>query len=124
MEKGKIVADGPIDEVIAAYNDSVVVGAAADDEVAQARAIQIAQDRVAAGEHVPLNMEEQALRAALRAVPGDALMLRRLCEVLIAQDKPVPPELEMEALAALIQSNPDNTTMIERLAVLRAQHSN
>jgi hypothetical protein len=55
-------------------------------------------------------------------VPGDALMLRRLCEVLIAQNKPVPPALEMEALEALIQTNPDNVTMVERLATLRAQH--
>jgi ABC-type polysaccharide/polyol phosphate transport system ATPase subunit len=123
LEKGKMLADGEIAAVIAQYQDTLVMRAAADDQEALQRALALSQQLVRQGEAVPLALEEQSLRAALKIQPGDAPMLMRLCQVLMLQGKPVPAAYEIEALEAAARVHPDDAAMAGRLRQLRAAES-
>lgn len=119
MEQGRIIADGPIREVIDVYHRTVAENAAKGDDESQLKVLQLAQESVARGDDVPVFLEEQSLWVAIRVDPGDPNKLQRLCRLLGDQGKPVPRELEIETLEAVLKASPDDRRSIERLAQLR-----
>lgn len=111
LQHGRVVASGAMKDVVAAYFDSVVEGARQGNEQHLTTAFAVAQDLARHGESVPPAIEEQALIAALRQVPGDRMMSIRLCQLLRMQGKPIPDALqafELEpAQASATQPNAD-----------------
>ncbi|MDO8289822.1 MAG: ABC transporter ATP-binding protein [Parvibaculum sp.] len=119
LEQGRIMADGPITEVIAAYHQSVAESAASDDEESGMRMLQLVRESVQRGETVPIHIEELALWHAIKLSVGDPAMLQRLCKLLSEQGKDVPVDLEIETLEAVLKIRPNEKASIERLEELR-----
>jgi ABC-2 type transport system ATP-binding protein len=120
LERGNLVEQGPIESVIKAYLRRTVEGAAGGDQRHLDVAYSVAQDLVRRGETVPLDIEEQGLKAALRQVPDDVPMMLRLCQVLTLQNKPIPPELRRQQLEQMLKIDPANATLQRELASLKS----
>ncbi len=121
LEQGNVVEQGSVSDIITAYQKRVVAAAAQGDKKQQDAAYNIARDLVKRGEAVPLDVEEQALYAAVARVPDDINMKARLARILAKQGKPVPPELRVVELEQAAISKPNNQAVQKELAELRAQ---
>jgi ABC-2 type transport system ATP-binding protein len=121
LERGKVVAQGPIAPVIDAYYARLVAGAESGDQHQKDAIYSAAQDLVKRGERVPLEVEEQALHAALERVPNDISMLLRLCHVMRQLGKPISLELEIVEVQQSILSAADPAPLQARLAELHAK---
>jgi ABC-2 type transport system ATP-binding protein len=119
LERGHLLEQGPMENVIKAYLRRTVEGAASGDQRHLDVAYSVAQDLVRRGESVPLDVEEQALRAGLRQVPDDLAMTLRLCTVLSLQGKVIPVDLRLRQLEHAAMIDPANTMVQKELAALR-----
>jgi ABC-2 type transport system ATP-binding protein len=121
LEKGRMVAHGPIGEVVETYFERLVRGAEQGDQSQLDAAYVAAQDLVSRGERVPLEVEEQALRAGLQRLPGDLQMQLRLVQVMRARGADIPPELEIVELEEAMRHTADPGRLAPRLEALRAR---
>jgi len=118
LEHGRILSDGPAAQLYETYRATVVAAARADDAEALQRAYTLTTDMARRGEAIPLELEEQGLRHALRISPDDAMMMQRLLDVVRAQGRALPAEEEARLLLALLDRHPDRDDHRARLAEL------
>ncbi|MDO8423088.1 MAG: ABC transporter ATP-binding protein [Parvibaculum sp.] len=120
LEQGKVLHDGPIDEVAEVYRESIVKSAELDGGQNGERLLQMVQESAQRGETVPLHIEEVALQHVLRSRPDDAILLRRLYRILKEQNKEVPRDIEVKALESILSIKPEDKATMRRLAELKA----
>ncbi|MGY3605918.1 MULTISPECIES: ABC transporter ATP-binding protein [unclassified Bradyrhizobium] len=120
LEHGRVLSDGPAQNMIESYRASVIDLARADNAEALHRAYVLATDMARRGERPPLELEEQGLRYALTLAPDDAGMLQRYVSVLTAQHKPVDAGLEARMILTVLERDPSRTELIDRLRTILA----
>jgi len=118
LEHGGIVSDGSAEQLYATYRASVVEAARTDDSEALQRAYTLTTDMLRRGEAIPLDLEEQGLRHALRISPDDAMMMQRYIAVVGAQGRVLPAEEEAALLIALLGRDPTREDLRKRLMEL------
>lgn len=121
LEQGRVVYDGPIDEVAEVYRESIVENASKDDVENGERLLQMVREGAQRGEAIPLHMEELALWHVLRNRPDDDSILRRLYRVLKEQGKEVSPDIERRALEAILKYNPGERSALRRMGELNGR---
>lgn len=118
LEHGHIVADGAPKSVLDDYRAAVVAAARGDDPAGLQRAYQLATDMARAGERPPLDIEEQALRHALRLRPGDPTMTQRYLDVVRLQGRALAPAVEAGMILTVLAQDPDRPGLRARLAAI------
>jgi len=118
LEHGRILSDGPAGELYDTYRAQVVEAARVDDEEAQGRAYAMTQDLLRRGAAIPLDLEEQALRHAMRISPDDLMMPQRYLQVVSLQGRALPAEEEARLLIVLLGRYPEREDYRTRLAEL------
>ncbi len=121
LEHGRVVVQGPIQDVIDTYYKRLVEGAERGEQRHLDAAYSAAQDLVGRGEKVPPELEEQALWKALQQVPDDRRMQLRLCQILRQLGKPLPIELEIVEVEESLRQGGDSAVLQPRLLALRAE---
>jgi ABC-type polysaccharide/polyol phosphate transport system ATPase subunit len=120
LDRGKVMADGPVNDVVDMYHQHVAESAKAGDHDSQMKLLRMAGDSVRHGQSIPADVEEASLRIAMRIDPGNPNKLQRLCILLQKQGKPIPVELEIETLEAVLSVRPNEQSAVRRLAELKA----
>jgi ABC-2 type transport system ATP-binding protein len=118
LEHGRILSDGPAQQLYSSYRASVVAAARRDDADALQRAYTLTTDMQRRGEVIPLDLEEQGLRHALRISPDDAMMMQRYIAVVAAQGRMLPAEEEASLLITLLGRDPTRADLRERLEAI------
>ena len=120
LDQGRVLADGPVSEVVDQYHKDVAEGAKAGDQESQMKLLRMASDSVRHGQKIAPEVEEMSLRIAMQIDPGNPNKLQRLCILLRQQGKEVPPALEIETMEAILSIRPDDQSADRRLAELKA----
>lgn len=118
LEHGRIISDGPAQNVVESYRAAVIASASADNAEGLNRAYVLATDMAKRGEKPPLALEEQGLRYALQVSPDDMQMWQRYVAVLVAQDKPVPADVEVRMLLTVLEGDPSRDDLIDRMRLI------
>ena len=122
LEHGRMVAYGPLSEVVQTYHKDVVEAARSGETGARRRLVVLAQQLHRDGAPIPLELQEETVQAQLVDEPDNPALLRRLCDLLTRQDKPIPPDLQHRTLVATLRHRPDNASAAKSLEQLSREH--
>jgi lipopolysaccharide transport system ATP-binding protein len=118
LEHGQVVREGAADRIYSSYIEGVVQAARADDEAAQARAYALANELSSQGLRVPDDLQEQALRHAIRINPTNVSLLQSYVTLVQSKGRLLPAYEEARLMMTLIGIYPDRAAYRARLAEL------